>query len=127
MLKHRVFNKVFIFSALTGVGAERSQKTEAVIPKNKRRKRKRGGKRTEKRLDAKTTQKVMPSGMSKWIKVGIAGSVLWVFLLYLVSNQGLGILYYVVFNSQWGALYHASLQLVWIGGGLFGWFLIHFL
>ena len=69
----------------------------------------------EKRLDAEATQKVTPSGISKWIKFGITASVIWAFLLYLVSNQGLGILYYVDFDFQSGALYHASLQLVWIG------------
>ena len=56
----------------------------------------------EKRLDAEATQKVTPSGMSKWVKVGIAASVIWAFFLYLISNQGLGILYYVDFDFQSG-------------------------
>jgi len=103
------------------LGLKEVKKTEGAIPRNKRRKRKPGGRRMGKRLDAEATQsgipkqKVTPPGMSKWVKVGIAGSVIWAFLLYLASNQGLSSLYYLDFDFQSGALYHASLQLVWIG------------
>ncbi len=36
--------------------------------------------------------------MDKWVKIGLAGSAIWTLLLYLVSDQGLGLIYLFEFR-----------------------------
>ena len=51
--------------------------------------------------------------MDKWVKIGVAGSAIWTFLLYLVSNEALNIFDYFYF--EWGDSSDDSLPVV-LGG-----------
>ena len=51
--------------------------------------------------------------MDKWVKIGVAGSAIWIFLLYLVSDQALGIFPY--FDFEWGDSSDDSLPAI-LGG-----------
>ena len=50
--------------------------------------------------------------MEKWVKIGVAGSAIWTFLLYLVSNQALNIF---SFEFDWDSIYDDSLPVVLAG------------
>tara|TARA_Y100000588_G_C13488678_1_gene600015 strand:+ start:169 stop:381 length:213 start_codon:yes stop_codon:yes gene_type:complete len=51
--------------------------------------------------------------MDKWVKIGVAGSAIWTFLLYLVSAQGLDII--GTFYFRWGRNSDDSLPVVLAG------------
>ena len=60
----------------------------------------------------------------KWVKIGIAGSAIWTFLIYLLSNQGLDIKGFD-FKFDWFGKWDDSLPLV-IGGCAVIWLVAYF-
>ena len=50
--------------------------------------------------------------IDKWVKIGIAGSAIWTFLLFLVSYQGMGLTY---FDFKLGSIGDDALPLI-LGG-----------
>ena len=63
-----------------------------------------------------------------WIKVGVAGSVVWTFLLYLVSVQGMNLVKWFEFRPcPWQTNHHYDESLLLILGGWFVIWLVSFL
>ena len=52
--------------------------------------------------------------IDKWVKIGIAGSAIWTFLLFFVSDEGMDLIYFYFFEAEALPLILGGCAVIWI-------------